>query len=169
MSEPYLGEIKIFSGNFAPVRWALCDGQLLAINANEELYSLIGTTYGGDGNTTFAVPDLRGRVPIHFGTGLGLQPRPFGDRQGTEHVSLGTPNLPLHNHSLQASSATASATSAENAVLAATQLYSDGATNCDLASGSVEQTGGNSPHSNMQPFLCVNFIIAMTGLYPSRS
>jgi microcystin-dependent protein len=172
MSEPFVGEIRMFAGNFAPRGWAFCDGQLLAISQNDALFSLFGTTYGGDGQTTFGLPDLRGRVPIHQGTGPGLANRRIGEKGGQENVTLTTAQLPPHGHALNASSDTATSTDpAANvpANAATTNIYGSDAPFEALNAQAVTNTGGGRDHANEMPFLCVNFIVALSGVYPSRS
>lgn len=170
---PYIGEIRMFGGNFAPVGWAFCNGQLLSIAENDALFNLIGTTYGGDGQTTFALPDLRGRIPLHMGTGAGLTNRILGEMAGTETVTL-TPNqLPVHAHPFIGTSASASATSPANGLVASPSdidLYRPGSTpSAALAPNAVSPAGGSQPHDNTQPFLCVSFIISLYGIYPSQN
>ena len=172
MSEPFVGEIRMFAGNFAPVGWAFCDGQLLAVSQNDALFSLLGTIYGGDGRTTFGLPDLRGRVPIHAGSGPGLTPRNLGSKGGAENVTLTTSQLPSHNHTVPASGAGANSgtpTGRVSANTAPTNVYSTSlATNQTMNNAAVSQTGGSQSHTNLMPTLCVNFIIALFGIYPSR-
>ena len=174
MSEPFVGEIKIFAGNFAPRGYALCDGQLLAISQNGALFSLLGTFYGGDGRTTFGLPEMRGRVPLHLGTGPGLSPRPIGQRAGGETVSLTANQVAAHSHAPQGSSDFAGDTSPANnvpATGAGTNLYQTApATTAPMDPEAVVAGGGSSnPHANVMPFLCINFIIALVGFFPSRS
>ncbi len=169
--EPYLGEIKMFAGSFAPRNWALCDGQLLAVSQNEALFSLLGTIYGGDGRTTFGLPDLRGRVPVHAGTGPGLSSHPLGQKSGAENVSL-TPNqLPPHIHAMPAYNGFADKKEPGGNVPAKAddgeQNYSSA--DSDSALKPTENTGGGQSHTNVQPFQCVNFIIALYGTFPSRN
>jgi microcystin-dependent protein len=173
-SDPYIGEIAIFCGNFAPYGWALCDGRLLPISDYSALFQLIGTTYGGDGEFTFAVPDLRGRAPMHTGTGTGLSNRQIGEQGGTETVTLTTQQIPYHSHQLGVSTAPGTTASPQGAVPA------------DAGNGSAQYTpntvnlltqpnqvlgvvGGSEPHENMQPFLAVNYIIALSGVFPSQT
>lgn len=174
MGDQFLGEIRMFIGNFAPLGWALCDGQLLAITSNTALFSLIGTTYGGDGRTTFALPDLRGRFPMHPGMGPGLSPRSLGQRGGQESVTLTEMQMPAHTHTANASSADADQVSPTGNVWAAepagsTALYHNAAPNTSMNPQAIGVAGGNHSHDNMSPFLCVNFIIALEGIYPSRN
>ncbi|WP_083100013.1 phage tail protein [Pseudophaeobacter leonis] len=177
MSEPFIAEIRIFAGNFAPRSWAFCDGQLLPIAQNTALFSLIGTTYGGDGVTTTALPDLQDRSPMHPGRGPGLTARRLGQATGAAEVTLNETQIPNHSHTARAS--TNSGTSglapdtttslAKNGFL--DKLYKTGTTDplVDMSPGIVVTTGGSQPHINLQPFLAMNFIIALQGLYPSRS
>jgi microcystin-dependent protein len=171
MSEPFVGEIRMFSGNFAPRGWAFCDGQLLAVSQNDALFSLLGTIYGGDGRTTFGLPDCRGRVPLHAGSGPGLSPRRLGAKGGAENVTLTVNQLPSHTHSMRASSAFAISASGSGRVLAqsASLLYlRDSDQNQNMSSASITSVGGSRSHTNLQPFLCINFIIALFGIYPSK-
>jgi microcystin-dependent protein len=174
VSEPFLGEIRMFAGNFAPRGWALCDGQLLAVSQNDALFSLLGTIYGGDGRTTFGLPDLRGRFPIHAGQGAGLSDRRLGSAGGSETVVVTTGQLPAHTHAMGASSLTGTSSSPAAAVPAAVALdahYADPPTVAgnELNATAVDLTGGGQGHPNIQPFQCVNFIIALVGIYPSRA
>lgn len=178
MSDPFIGEIIMFGGNFAPRGWALCDGQLLSISSNSALFSILGTTYGGDGRTSFALPDLRGRAALHPGHGSGLTNRRLGERGGAENVTLSTAQLPAHNHPGKArcvsgtgnsNVAAGNAWSADLGVSSAT--YHSGPADADMLANTVatDNVGGGQGHPNMQPFLCVNFIIALVGVYPSRN
>jgi microcystin-dependent protein len=177
MSEPFIGEIRIVGFTFAPRGWALCNGQLLSIAQNTALFSLLGTTYGGNGTSTFALPDLQGRFPMHFGTGPGLTPRTQGEVSGTETVTLLTTQMPAHTHlatvTLRGNSGDASADTPQANVPARAEVYSAGAANVDLnasaATASVQTAGGDQPHTNMPPYLVLNFIIALEGIFPSRS
>lgn len=171
MSEPFVGEIRMFAGNFAPRGWAFCDGQLLAVSQNDALFSLLGTIYGGDGRTTFGLPDMRGRIPIHAGSGPGLSPRRLGAKGGAENVTLTVNQLPSHTHTMSASSATGTDPNPANEVLSESTLdriYGDGPVDEYLTARSVTSVGGSRSHTNLQPFLCINFIIALFGIYPSR-
>ncbi|WP_243057037.1 phage tail protein [Nocardioides sp. SR21] len=164
MANPYIGEIRIFSGTFAPVGWLLCDGQDLPISQYETLFQLIGTTYGGDGQETFRLPDLRGRVALGQGNGFVLAE--FG---GAEEVTLTTQQMPSHQHALLASSAPATTGSPEGKVLAAspyTKHYVEGPANTNAALVSTQPVGGSEPHENRQPLLCVNHIISYEGIFP---
>ena len=165
MAQPYVGEIRMFAGTFAPDGWLFCQGQLLPISENETLFQLIGTTYGGDGQETFALPDLRGRVPIHNGPGFSL-----GQAGGIENVTLTVQQLPVHAHPLLASTATGTEPAPPGAVLAAsasTNVYRPGPTAGALAPQTVSPVGGSQPHTNFQPYLCINFIISLFGIFPS--
>jgi len=171
MSEPFVGEIRMFAGNFAPRGWSFCDGQLLAVSQNDALFSLLGTTYGGDGRTTFGLPDLRGRIPIHQGTGPGLSPRRLGSKAGAESVTLTTNQMPSHTHDVIVNNAAADQTSPTGHVLAETapKTYTDAtARQENMSSSSVTNTGGGRSHANLMPTLCLNYIIALVGIYPSR-
>lgn len=171
MSDPFIGEIRMFAGNFAPRSWAMCDGQLLLISQNDTLFSLFGTIYGGDGRTTFGLPDLRGRVPIHYGSGPGLTPRSIGQKSGVENVSLNTNEMPSHDHPLQASTDIADQTAPAGNVTAqpsAADLYFAADPTVPMNANAVTRTGGSQQHTNVMPFLCVTFIVALFGIYPSR-
>lgn len=161
----------MFGGNFAPQGFALCDGQLLAISQNDALFSLLGTTYGGDGRTTFGLPDLRGRVPIHVGNGPGLTFRQLGSKSGSEQVTLTTANLPPHTHGFSASTATGDSKHPAQRLPAAgvEPAYADAANLVSMNTGALAAAGGSGGHTNLMPFQCVNFIIALVGIYPSRS
>lgn len=174
MSDPFIGEIKMFAGNFAPQGYAFCDGQLLPINQHQALFSLLGTTYGGDGRTTFALPDLRGRIPMHPGQGAGLSQRLLGERGGQEKVALSESQLAAHTHTAFGTQEEANSNSPGNALLATTQgnrkVYdSNGKANAAMDPGAVGSSGSGQEHDNLQPYLCVQFIIALEGIYPSRS
>ena len=173
--EPFIGEIRMFAGNFAPRSWAFCDGQLLAVSQNDALFSLLGTIYGGDGRTTFGLPDLRGRVPIHMGQGPGLPSYPIGRKSGQEQVTLTTAQLPAHSHSYGAATGGGTANSPIGSLPAgsgSTPLYQPSASTGSLqamSNLSLQNTGGSQPHANIMPFLCIHFIVALFGVYPSRS
>ncbi len=175
MSEPFLGEIKMFGGNFAPRGFALCDGQLLAIGQNSALFSLLGTFYGGDGRTTFGLPDLRGRLPIHQGTGPGLSPRSIGEKAGAETVAVDASTMPVHGHAAQGTSNPGDSNNPAGKVPAAAPVfaYSDQApdsTNAQFAGNAIIPEGaGAQAHPNVMPFQVICFIIALTGLFPSRN
>ncbi len=172
MSEPFVGEIRMFAGNFAPRGWALCEGQLLAISQNDALFSLFGTVYGGDGRTTFGLPDMRGRVPVHAGNGPGLSDRRLGARGGQETVTLQADEVHGHGHALSASSAAASAAAGPSGVLATTRDASYGVPGGTvMAAAAVTPSGSASPsaHNNLAPSLAIHYIVALFGIYPSRS
>ena len=170
MAQPYVGEIRMFAGNFAPAGWFFCEGQLLPISENETLFNLIGTTYGGDGSETFAVPDLRGRVPIHQGNGFIL-----AETGGAEEVALNETQIPAHSHPLLAtnnlaSSALPGATVVPGITQAATITpYGTDNPAVNLSASASPPVGGSQPHTNFQPYLCVNFIISLYGIFPSPS
>lgn len=170
MSEPFVAEIRIFAGNFAPRGWAFCNGQLLPIAQNTALFSLIGTTYGGDGRTTTALPNLKGRAPMHPGRGPGLTSRRLGQRGGSEMVSLSEAQMPNHTHTLVGSEEDPGATDVtDNWLPGGSQIYGTPSNLVDMASQALPNVGGSQPHNNLQPFLVMNFIIALVGQYPSRS
>lgn len=173
MSDPFIGEIRMFAGNFAPRSWAFCWGQLLSVSENDALFALIGTTYGGDGVTTFALPDLRGRIPVGQGQGPGLSNRIIGQRYGTEEVTLLSTQMPPHTHTLVASATTATAGSPAGAVVAAQPddlVFIGGvAPTAVMRADQIVPDGGSQPHDNMAPYLCLNFIIALFGIFPSQS
>jgi microcystin-dependent protein len=165
-----IGEIRLFAGNFAPAGWAFCEGQLLAIAEHDTLFNLIGTTFGGDGEQSFALPDLRGRVPIHQGQGAGLASRVLGENGGVEAVTLTTQQLPVHTHPLLASTDPATDSSPAGSVFGgdvAIDLYGFAAGLLPMSNQGLAPVGGSQPHENMQPFLCIHFIIALVGVYPS--
>ncbi len=171
MSDPFIGEIRMFAGNFAPRSWAFCDGQLLAISQNDALFSLLGTNYGGDGRTTFGLPDMRGRLSVHAGNGPGLSTRILGMRGGAENVTLTTNQLPSHSHTYNGSTAAGNLNSPAGNVLAGRAndpTYLESPATVQMSSGSVSSAGGSQSHTNLMPFLCVNYIIALFGIYPSR-
>lgn len=170
--DPFMAEICLFGGNFAPRGWAFCNGQLLAISQYQALFSLLGTTYGGDGRTSFALPDLRGRAPIHPGTGPGLSTYRLGERGGAERIQLTAQNLPQAPVNIPATSGDATTEEPENAVMAVTDALSyapptTGSAKRVMAVGTLG--GGNQPYSNLQPFLGLNYIIALVGTFPSRN
>lgn len=169
MAQPYVGEIRMFAGNFAPAGWMFCEGQLLPISEYETLFNLIGTTYGGDGQSTFALPDLRGRVPTHFGNGFTL-----AETGGVETVTLTVSQIPAHSHPFLASNNTATGTAPQGNALSAapdvnTTPYGTDAPTTPLNPSSVSSTGGSQPHDNFQPYLCVDFIISLFGIFPSQT
>jgi microcystin-dependent protein len=167
MAQPYVGEIRMFAGNFAPAGWMFCEGQLLPISENETLFQLIGTTYGGDGESTFALPDLRGRIPIHQGNSFIL-----AETGGAEEITLTVQQVPAHSHPMLGSAAIANTNSPQNAVLASgsgTTIFPYGTDQptTNLNAGSISPVGGSQPHTNFQPYLCVDFIISLFGIFPS--
>jgi microcystin-dependent protein len=168
MSEPFLGEIHIFGFNFAPRGYATCDGQLLPISQNQSLYSLLGTTYGGDGRTTFGLPDLRGRAPIHKDTNSGIS---LGQRWGEERHALTEQEMPAHTHGVQASNLPANRESPAGSVWTASpdNPYTPATPDQSLAAACIANAGANVGHENMQPFLVINFCIALQGVFPSRN
>ena len=171
MSEPFLAEIRMVGFNFAPRGWAFCDGQILPINQNQSLFSLLGTTYGGNGSTSFALPDLRSRTPIHVGSSGGAN-HSLGSRAGTETHTLAASEMPQHTHALGAHDGTAnrSADPAGNLLgKGASDLYQDVVDPIPMGAGSVSNAGGGQAHDNMQPFLAVSFCIALQGLFPPRN
>ena len=172
MSNPFIGEIRIFGGNFAPTGWAFCDGRLLSIAEYDTLFTLIGTTYGGDGQQTFALPDLRGRLPLHQGVDGGT-PYVIGAQGGVETVTLTQNQLPVHTHALSASATTPTQlVPTGNVTAEATKrFYTANATNLQpMAANAIgSSTGGSQPHSNLQPYLCVSFIISLFGIFPSQN
>jgi microcystin-dependent protein len=165
MAQPYVGEIRMFAGNFAPVGWMFCEGQLLPISENETLFNLIGTTYGGDGQSTFALPDLRGRLPVHQGNGFIL-----AETGGAEEITLTLNQIAAHSHPLLASNSNAIQTTPSTNVLGTPtviDLYRVGTATAALAPQSIGPTGGSQPHTNFQPYLCVDFIISLFGIFPT--
>jgi microcystin-dependent protein len=167
VSQPYIGEIRIFAGNYAPYGWMFCQGQLLPINEYDTLFNLIGTTYGGDGQSTFQLPDLRGRLPIHQGGGFTL-----AQKSGVEAVTLTTQQIPAHSHPFQASTADGNANmpSGNMAAKATTvTLYYQAVPTNAMGPNSISSTGGSLPHDNFQPYLCLDFIISLFGIYPSQT
>lgn len=171
--DPFLGEIKLFAGNFAPRAWAFCDGQLLPISQNSALFSILGTTYGGDGRSTFALPDLRGRAPIGPRNGPGLSSYREGQKGGQEHVTLNTTEIPSHSHSVNAVSSAGNNAAPQNNLLANTvgfdREYSNASPDVQMNSRMINNSGGNQSHENRQPFIAINYIIALQGVFPSRS
>jgi microcystin-dependent protein len=167
--EPLMGQIILFAGTYAPKGWAMCDGQLLSIAQNSALFSLLGTTYGGDGRTTFALPDLRGRVPMHPGQGPGLSPRDLGQQGGLEDVTLTQNQIPGHTHALNTNDVAATDRSPTGNMLAQATTYAGTSrTPAAMSGAAIGMTGGSQPHDNVQPFTCINFIIATEGVYPAR-
>lgn len=162
MADPFLGEVRLMSFNFAPKGWALANGQLLPINQNQGLFALFGTTYGGDGRVNFALPDLRGRVPMHFGSGF-VQ----GQRGGEEAHTINQQETPTHNHLVNVSNANASVGPVGNYFAAANNAYQPTPANTNLAPNTISNTGGSQPHNNMQPYLTISFAVALQGIFPS--
>lgn len=182
MATPYLGQISMFAGNFAPRSYAFCNGQLLAINQNQALFSLLGTTYGGDGRTTFALPNLQSRLPIHVGNGPGLSNYNLGQAAGSQMVTITSAEMPAHTHTLEATQTDATATAIGETVLPgkptagnnpafyAAQGSGQAPLTFDaLNAAACSATGGSQPHTNLMPSLCISFIIALQGIYPSRN
>jgi microcystin-dependent protein len=181
MSQPYVGQILIFGCNFAPAGWALCQGQLLPISENETLFNLIGTTYGGDGQETFGLPDLRGRVPVHMGQGPGItQNYQIGEMAGTESVTLTTQQIPSHNHAVQIKTGTAGNVSKPGGNVLADEFVSqadapfvyvpfNNTNQVTLGQQTIGPAGGNQPHENRQSYLTLNFCISLFGVFPSQN
>jgi microcystin-dependent protein len=167
MAQPYIGEIRMFAGNFAPAGWMFCEGQLLPISENDALFTLIGTTYGGDGQETFGLPDLRGRLPIHMGDGFLL-----AETGGAEEVTLTVSQLPAHSHPLLGTASIANDANPGGNVAAQTNTfdaYQSSPPNTPMAPQSISPVGGSQPHTNFQPYLCINFIISLFGIFPPRN
>jgi microcystin-dependent protein len=168
MAQPYVGEIRMFGGNFAPAGWMTCSGQLLPISENETLFQLIGTTFGGDGQSTFALPDMQGRLPVHQGSGVVL-----GETGGVETVTLSASQIPAHAHTLAASTASGSSSSPLGSVVAQTdgtiQRYIIDPPSIDMNPSALSAVGGGQPHDNLQPYLCIQFIISLFGIFPSQT
>jgi microcystin-dependent protein len=165
MAQPYVGEVRMFAGNFAPAGWMFCEGQLLPISENETLFQLIGTTYGGDGESTFALPDLRGRIPIHQGNGFIL-----AETGGAEEITLTVNQIPAHSHPFLVSTAAASQSAPANSLPGnspSIDLYLEDVTAVNLSPQAIGSVGGSQPHTNFQPYLCVDFIISLFGIFPS--
>ena len=176
MSDPFVGEIKMFGGNFPPSGWMLCQGQLIPISENDVLFQLIGTTYGGDGQSTFALPDLTGRAAIHQGQGPGItQSYQLGEKAGVESVTLSTQQIPVHNHNA-VTATTGQVSAAPGNILADAQttqtgarIYSAQASDVNMNANTIAITGGSQPHNNIQPTLAINFIISLFGIFPSQN
>jgi len=165
MSQPYVGEIRMFGGNFAPAGWMFCQGQLLPISEYETLFNLIGTTYGGDGQSTFALPDLRGRLPIHMGSGFVL-----GQNGGAENVTLTANTIPVHTHTVSATTNPNTASlPGGNYLAAGPDIYDQNKAGNATMAAAISSVGGSQPHSNFQPYLCVSFILSLFGVFPSQS
>jgi len=172
MADPFIGEIRIFAGNFAPRSWTFCNGQTLPIAQNTALFSIIGTIYGGDGRTTLGLPNLAARVPMGSGNGPGLTPRNLGQSGGTSTETLTINKIPSHTHNLRASNSPAEASNPQGNMLARSvngSLYHNGGTLVNMANTALLPAGGSGAHNNLQPYLVMNFIIALQGLYPSRN
>lgn len=173
MSEPFVGEIRMFGGNFAPAGWAFCDGQLMPISENEVLFQLIGTTYGGDGESTFAMPNLQSRLPMHAGTGASGTTYQLGEQAGVESVTLTANQTPTHTHQMLSSSNIAQDTNPMGKVVGqtggGTLLYIQDNPDTNMFAQTVTSIGGNQPHENLQPYLCVNFIISLFGIFPTQT
>ena len=172
MSEPFLGEIRIFPLNFAPRGWAACDGQLLPINVNTALFSILGTTFGGDGKITFGLPNLQGKIPLGAGAGPGLTPRNLGESAGTESVTLSLNQLPPHSHAAKCNSGNGNQYGPANHYWAqdAAGAKEYGATGTgQMSAAAIGSAGGSQPHGNLQPYTAVNYCIALTGIFPPRS
>jgi microcystin-dependent protein len=169
MAQPYVGEIRMFAGNFAPAGWMFCEGQLLPISEYETLFNLIGTTYGGDGQSTFALPDLRGRIPLHFGNGFTL-----AETGGVETITLTVSQIPAHSHPFLATANTAASNNPQGNLGAVNNVfgvfpYGSDAPRLNLSPNAISSVGGSQPHDNFQPYLCVDFIISLFGIFPSQT
>ena len=165
MAQPYVGEIRMFAGNFAPAGWMFCEGQLLPISENETLFQLLGTTYGGDGESTFALPDLRGRLPLHQGNGFIL-----AETGGAEEITLTVNQIPAHSHPLLASGAGGTTVNAQGNLLSSSPsitMYIEDVPAANMHASAIGAVGGSQPHTNFQPYLCVSFIISLFGIFPS--
>ena len=176
MGQPYVGEIRMFAGNFAPNGWMFCDGQLLPISENETLFQLIGTTYGGDGQSTFALPNLQSRIPVHMGTGPSGTTYQLAEMAGVESVTLTTQQIPIHTHALVCRDAAGASTADHTGAIwthSDVNQYSNASTDTPMGVGGVQFqstiAGGSQPHDNMLPFLCVNYIISLFGIFPSQT
>ena len=171
MSQPFIGELRMFGGNFAPAGWAFAQGQLLPISQNDTLFNLYGTTYGGDGQETFGIPDLQGRPPMHQGTGPRGIVYTIGEKGGVESVTLTTNQIPIHSHALVASQAIAQNSQPTDSVVAQSatvQLFITDVASSPLDTQMVQAAGGSQPHDNLQPYLCVSFIVSLFGLFPNQ-
>ena len=170
--DPYVGEIRIFAGPYAPQDWAFCDGTMLQVNDNQALFALIGNRYGGDGRTTFALPDMRGRLPVHQGAGTGLSPRALASSGGTETVTLTEAQMPAHSHMLMAMTSVAGNSQPQGNMLAkvSVPIYAteQGTPTVAMPADMVSAAGGGQSHNNLMPYLCLNYIIALKGIYPSQ-
>ena len=172
MAQPYIGEIRMFGGNFAPAGWMFCEGQALPISEHDQLFAVIGTTYGGDGQESFGLPDLRGRIPIHQGQGLGLQNYILAEAAGVEEVTLTVQQIPVHNHTMLGANSVANDPNPANNVpgeSSAISMYQSANPTVPMGPQMLSPMGGSQPHHNLQPYLCVNFIISLFGIYPTPS
>jgi microcystin-dependent protein len=173
MSQPYIGEIRMFGGSFAPANWAFCQGQILPISGNDTLFALIGTTYGGDGQQNFALPNLSGRVPVHQGQGPGIsQQYTIGELAGVEQVTLTAQQMPVHTHAATCSTGPGNQTNPDGAVpgdSASVQIYYEDIPDSNFRAGNIQPAGGSQPHENMQPFLVLTYIISLFGIFPSQN
>ena len=172
MGQPFVGEIRMFGGSFAPAGWMFCGGQLLPISENETLFNLIGTTYGGDGQQTFALPDLQGRTPVHAGTGPGGTTYQLGEKAGVESVTLSVQQIPAHSHPLLATTNAADTPNVANAVCATgtvSQLYWGDPPDTAASPQAISPSGGSQPHDNIQPYLTISYIISLFGVFPSQN
>ena len=171
MAQPYVGEIRMFAGNFAPAGWMFCDGQTIPISENETLFQLIGTTYGGDGQATFNLPNLQSRVPLHMGTNGGIT-YTLSEMDGVEQVTLTTQQIPSHTHPLTGDKGNGAQANPSNNVLATSTIvkpYATESADTPMAANAIQPQGGSQPHENCQPFLCINYIISLFGIVPSQS
>jgi microcystin-dependent protein len=169
MAQPYVGEIRMFAGNFAPAGWMFCDGSILPISENEVLFQLIGTTYGGDGQETFALPNLCGRLPMHQGAGTTGSTYTIGETGGVEEVTLGVQQIPSHSHPMLGSANTATGPTPAGQVYAAADIYSGPGTPVSMSPQAITPAGGSQPHTNFQPYLVVSYIISLFGIFPSQT
>lgn len=173
MSQPFIGEIRMFGANFPPAGWAFCDGQLIPIAENDALFTLIGTTYGGDGQETFALPNLQSRVPMHAGTGPDGVTYQLGEAAGVESVTLTINQIPIHNHAFIASNTVATSQLPGGNVAAqgagGAQIYTSASSPLPISPQTLGPTGGSQPHENLQPYLCISFIISLFGIFPSQT
>ena len=172
MAQPFIGEIRMFAGNFAPSGWAFCNGQEIPISENDALFTLIGTTYGGDGESTFKLPNLQSRIPVHQGQGGGLTNRTLAEMGGAEQVTLTTQQMPSHNHAMVASLNTGGSANPQGQLLAAgtnVSFFRAIAPNANMAPNIISPVGGSQPHENLMPYLCINYIISLFGIFPQFS
>jgi microcystin-dependent protein len=169
MADPFIGEIRIVGFDFNPRQWAPCDGRLLPISQNTALFSLLGTSYGGDGRTTFGLPNLQGRAPMHLGQGPGLSQHDLGESGGSSSVSLTQTQIPAHNHGVVMTAASGEDTTPNGQVLGQVQLYGPANNLAPMKADALPLAGGSQPHNNMMPYLVLNFVIALQGIYPARN